>query len=366
MKRRWMLLAIALAALGCKGPNHMGKLGAGGAPPAYNLPPPVQLMHPGPGVDGPGPGVLQPPPLQPPPHRTSQVWFVGPDGMYITWDVSAPGAFDSEPLIAPGRYNFPQGAIYRLKLTNTGVNRPGVELYPTLEIGPTLPRTEAYLAHNPIPVQFTEEDFEQVLSGNFVTKVIYLPDAEYQELAVAGVEVLVSSRLDPGQDPIVEADRRGAIMAVVRMGNIDLQAPGVAVGGVDPASYNAPIGPPGYNGLPPQMGYAPQAMAPGYISGVTMPEYGMPITGTPIGIPGPPHIPLGGPAGLQSHTIYNHTPVCMPPPTPSMHMHVRQDPGLSYPQPASSVFIHEKVYPDPRAGYGPAGAQRQGGYCPPQ
>ena len=138
------------------------------------------------------------------------------------------GAFDSEPLICPGRYNFPQGAIYRLKLSNIP-GRPAVELYPTLEVGPMMPRTEAFLAHNAIPVQFTEEDFDQVLTGNFVTKVIYLPDPQYQELALAGVETLVSTRLDPGVDPIIEADRRGAILAIIRLGNKDLQVPGGAV-----------------------------------------------------------------------------------------------------------------------------------------
>ncbi len=85
------------------------------------------------------------------------------------------------------------------------------------------PRTDAYLAHSPIPVQFTEEDFDQVVSGNFVTKVIYLPDPEFQELALAGVETLVSTRLDPGVDPIAEADRRGSILAIVRIGNKNLE-----------------------------------------------------------------------------------------------------------------------------------------------
>jgi len=49
--------------------------------------------------------------------------------MKVFWDVGGHGLFDSEPLIEPGRYNFPQGAIYRLKLTNIP-GRPGVELYP--------------------------------------------------------------------------------------------------------------------------------------------------------------------------------------------------------------------------------------------
>ena len=131
--------------------------------------------------------------------------------------------FDSTPLVIPGRQDFYQGAIYRLRLTNIP-GRPGVQLYPTLEVAPVTPRTDAYLAHSPIPVQFTEEDFDQVLSGNFVTKVIYLPDPEFQELALAGVETLVSTRLDPGVDPIAEADRRGSILAIVRMGNKDLRA----------------------------------------------------------------------------------------------------------------------------------------------
>ena len=172
---------------------------------------------------------------------TSQIKFVGPEGMTVVWDVSAPGAFDSQPLVCPGRYSFPQGAIYRLKLANIP-GRPGVELYPTLEVGPMMPRTEAFLAHNTIPVQFTPEDFDQVLSGNFVTKVIYLPDPEFQELALAGVETLVSTRLDPGVDPIVEADRRGAILAIVRLGDKDLQVPNgqPQEGGVAAASYDDP------------------------------------------------------------------------------------------------------------------------------
>jgi len=194
-------LALVVAATGCLGPRRQ------------NLPPAEMLMHPGPGVDGPGPGVMTYAPQPPMVLPSSQVAFIGPEGMSVVWDVSAPGAFDSAPLVVPARYNFPQNAVYRLKLSNIP-GRPGVELYPTLEIGPAMPRIVAFLAHNAIPVQITEEDLDQVLSGNFVTKVIYLPDPEFQELALAGVETLVSTRLDPGVDPIVEADRRGAILAI--------------------------------------------------------------------------------------------------------------------------------------------------------
>ena len=57
--------------------------------------------------------------------------------------------------------------------------------------------------------------------------MIYLPDPKNQELAIAGVETIVSTRLDPGVDPVAEADRRGTIMVVLRLGNMDLEMPGV-------------------------------------------------------------------------------------------------------------------------------------------
>ncbi len=308
-----------------------------------NLPPAQALMHPGPGVDGPGPGIMMGPPGAPGPAMTSQIAFLGPDGTTFTWDVSAPGAFDSEPLIAPGRYNFPQGAIYRLKMSNIS-GRPGVELYPTLEVACVMPRTEAFLAHNAIPVQFTEEDFDQVLTGNFVTKVIYLPDPAFQELALSGVETLVSTRLEPGVDPIVEAQRRGAILAIVRLGNKDLQLPGSASqdGGVNQTSYQAPLGSGQASGAPLPMA-APAGMPNKYICGYNGPQYGMPMCGTSIGLPGPPSLPYGVPAGLQKQVIANRTHVCLPEPTHKERIVVKQTPGYSYPKAVDHVRIVERT-----------------------
>jgi hypothetical protein len=264
-----------------------------GIPVGHQLPPAQMLMEPG--VGGPGPGVLNRSmpsgPVQNASYEsvevvttpTIQVLFDQPKMMKISWDVSAVGMYDSTPLVVPGRQNFAQGGIFRLKVTEIE-GRPGMELYPTLEVGRANTRTAAYLSHAAVPVQLTQEDFDQVAAANFVTKVIYVPDPEFQELALAGVDTIVSTRLDPGVDPITEADRRGSILAIVRMGNKDLEVPGsdpaVAAGG--------------------------SVMMGGgvsdYISGVTGPNYGMPMTGTNIGLPGPPHIPLGEPdAGLQAH-----------------------------------------------------------------
>ena len=374
-----LLLVAATVALGCG-----GRL-------AHNLPPAQQLMHPGPGVGGPGPGVLSvgnqmTQPATPANYgpggspecslcqtggcdiqqvqycegggclggggqATSQISFVGEEGLQISWDVASHGMFDSAPLFVPGRQDFSQGAIYRLRLMNIP-GRPGITLYPTLEVAPVTPRTDAYLAHAPVPIQFTEEDFDQVVSGNFVTKVVYLPDPEFQELALSGVETLVSTRLDPGADPVAEADRRGSILAVLRMGSKDLGSMGAFTDGVVPAgfgteydydsSYQGPNGP--NQGMPPMgmptSGFAPNAVPPHQIAGMS-PQYGMPHTGTPIGLPGPPHIPLGGPAGLRSHVMKNRTRMNIPPPTNQVRMTVKQRPGMNYPRPVNSVHVNE-------------------------
>ena len=83
-------------------------------------------------------------------------------------------------------------------------------------------------------------------------------------------------------------------------------------------------------------------LPPAFVAGMTAPSYGMPITGTPIGLPGPAHIPLGGPAGLKKHTITNHTRTNIPGPTKHLKLHVQQAPGLRYPKPASRAYVSER------------------------
>ena len=444
------MVAIAAAMTGC------------GTTGGYNLPPASRIMEPGPGVGGPGPGVLNmgAPGVQQASYASPvvgggvagiaaggclpeggvvgggaanasevQVLFARPEAMQVMFD--AGGSYSSAPIITPGRQNFMQGGIYRLKISGIS-GREGTELYPTLEIGPPTRQTAAYLAHNAIPVQFTEEDFDQVLSGNFVTKVIYLPEPDFQELALAGVETLVSTRLDPGYDPIVEADRRGSILAVIRVGNKDMEVPGGASvtpmmsatsgpAAIVPASYSATesgiqqagfacdacdscpggsCGPnfgPGIGGgclggacgtaadyygpnSTPRGGYGPGGLPPG-LAGAG--QWGMPITGTPIGLPGPAHVPLGVPAGLKKHVMHNWTSRHIPDPVNKVKINVKQRPGLSYPQPPSRAWVTEETihaaphYSNRHFGIPPAGLQAGGaiqaagaadcpdGSCPP-
>jgi len=249
-------------------------------------------------VVGPGPGVLAPGEAgfgvnaragggmrQMP---TSQLRFVGPEEMTVHWDVFMPGSFDSEGKLCPFSQNFLQGAIYRLRLTNIPA-RPEKVYYPTIEVASTMARSQAFLAHNSIPVELTDNDFDQVDSGNFVTKVIYLPDPEFQGLAMAGVGTLVNTQLEPGADPITEADNRGSILAIIRLGNKDLSEPDVADGAMTGMLGGMSGGMPGPAGGGVYAG-APQ----NYISGVNAPEFGIPRTQTNAGVNGPVYLPSAG------------------------------------------------------------------------
>ena len=240
----------------------------------HGAPPPGGMIQPGPGDGSGGPASNRRFP-----NTKSQIYFLDPNGMQIGWQTGGAGperVYLPAQLTVPARYNFMQGYIYRLKITNIP-SRPSATLYPTLEVAPSTPATDAYLTHNPIPVQFTPEDFDQVVDGgNFVTKVIYLPDPKYQELAIAGVETLVSTRLEPGVDPIIEADKRGTILLIVRLGAIDLEMNG----GSGPAAA-APLPPGAATTVMP-----PGSLPPGVSDTIPpAPPEVAPVSPAPAGIP---------------------------------------------------------------------------------
>ena len=302
------VVLLSVLAVGCQGPMH------GGLSSPYMAP----------AVDGPGPGVvphhyqpmslsapdfappsgpmhpmLRPPALAP----TSQVNFLGVESLVIKYNDKVPGAFDSEPLICPATRDFGQNAIYRLQLSNIP-GHPGKELFPTLEIAPTAARTQAFLAHSSIPIEFTDNDFDQIFSGNYVTKVVYLPNPEYQGIAMSGVGTLVNTQLQPGVDPIVEASKRGAILAVIRMGNKDL------TNSRQQQFAGAPAYGPVPGGMYPTNG---TTMPQNVIAGVNIPPYGVPMTKTTTGVPGPPQLPVEGYYGPNHSPVLRAEPIPAPP-----------------------------------------------------
>jgi hypothetical protein len=300
------LSAVQQASFNPTGDTASGVVPAGGFPPPAGLSPPgVPAMPPTPGLGAPpaaglplpmgGPvapgavaaiGALTGPSPVPFPAQRTEVFFTSPPGMRVSWYAPSPvggAGFTADYVEAPGRYNFAQAAIYRLRLSNI----PGlgnVELYPTLEVVPANHKTSSFLAHSAVPVSFTDEDFQQVAAGNYVVKVIYLPDPQFQDLAMTGPSELVSSRLEPGVDPIAEACRRGSILLVIRLGNIDLNlahSPAMDT----PSPYPAkPVLPPG--ACPPGLGMAPGGPMPGPMGPGGMGP-GTPLAGPGGAMPGP-------------------------------------------------------------------------------
>ncbi len=204
-----------------------------------------------------GVGGMRPPMV----NGRSSIKFTGPAGMKVTWQLPD-GSFSNDKanaLTPPKEYNFLQGQVYRLRLSEILPDYAGVNFYPTLEVAPANPKTLVFLSHASVPLTFTPDDFAQAKAGNLVVKVVYLPDPANQDFSTAvGAEELVSTRLEPGADPVAEAQRRGSVLAIVRLGNIDLENP------ISPAMTAPPPGalmgpPPGAMGPPP---VAPKAEPP--------------------------------------------------------------------------------------------------------
>lgn len=292
---------MALANLGMPMGGHGGMMGG----PQGGMPGAVSAMG---ALTGGGA------PSAPIPVQRTEVRFIEPAGMKISW--FAPGSdgrpgFNSQYLESPGRYNFLQAAIYRLKLSEVP-NRPGVELYPTLEVVPSTGKTNTFLAHSSVPVSFTEEDFQQVAAGNFVVKVVYLPDPQFQDLATAGgLDEVVSSRLEPGVDPIAEAQRRGSILLIVRLGNIDLEAPNTPAMDAPPGGgMRMPVPPQGMQGGAGMGRMVPYGISgpgpmPGQQGMQRMPNMQM-MPGAPLNLPSVPSIEsnaLPSPTTLPSTSI---------------------------------------------------------------
>jgi hypothetical protein len=244
-------------------------------------------------------GAITSPALDRFPTKRTEVRFVAPTGMKVSWYAPAPNGqqgFTTQSLDVPFNYNFAQAAVYRLKLSHI-IARPGVELYPTVEVVPSNIKTDPFLAHSAVPLSFTDEDFEQITAGNYVVKVVYLPEPQYQDLVVTGPDEIVSSRLEPGVDPIAEAARRGNILLIVRVGNINLEAPNTPP--MDAPGAYGPKGGPGCSdrGMP---------QGPGMPGMPAMPQG--PGLGTPQGNMMPmPSRPSGAATQLPDTTVLQQT-----------------------------------------------------------
>jgi len=110
------------------------------------------------------------------------------------------------------------GYVYHVKIGG-GVERPGLQLYPTLEVRGTLqlpPQQRA--ADYPAPVVFSLEDLDRAAAGALITKVIYLESAERARGAATRPDLPLETELRPAEDLLAEARSLGRPVLVAHLG----------------------------------------------------------------------------------------------------------------------------------------------------
>ena len=147
-------------------------------------------------------------------------------GYYQPVEMKVPGAA-AVSLACDGRFVAPQtgpvtaallvGAVYRFRVINIP-QRPGEEVYPTIEIINRLYPPVGEELKFPVPIELTQDDLQLALDGKFITRVIYLeePRAAYARQEDPKSQYTVEA--SPRQDPLVMADRLGRPMAILRIG----------------------------------------------------------------------------------------------------------------------------------------------------
>ena len=108
------------------------------------------------------------------------------------------------------------GHVYRLRISNMP-GFPGTEVYPSVELLDRLHPPQGRENEFPIPIIISPEDVRTALSGQLVTRVIYLEQPQIaQELDPLHREIPQS--VLPSDNSLKEADRLGRPMAIIRIG----------------------------------------------------------------------------------------------------------------------------------------------------
>jgi hypothetical protein len=139
----------------------------------------------------------------------------GPEGTDVA--LAKDGMF-LDPIPAPVTTGMLVGSVYRFRVTSIPF-RPGVELYPTVEIidGIEPPRGREH--RFPIPVVLTEDDLNLALSGALVTRVIYVEDNENATPIASTPGEQTTVDVGPRDNALQTADRLGKPVAILRIGS---------------------------------------------------------------------------------------------------------------------------------------------------
>ncbi len=211
----WASLAPAV-----RGQNQPPPASPAGAQPAPAAPI-IRGPQAPPGTAVVGPGALEAAPAAAPRLEPDVqiVRFQGPPGLVVEVLAPTPEAAPTGDGGGIATVGLKRGVGYRLRLTNIPF-RPGVELYPVIEVVGHLHRPQGIdPAKYPIRVVFNQDDLDDTTDHKrLVTKVIYLEDPEQAipfRTAKDQVSVLT---LNPTEPPLRIASALGRPVAIVRMG----------------------------------------------------------------------------------------------------------------------------------------------------
>lgn len=138
----------------------------------------------------------------------------GPQGIAIA--LAQAGTF-TDPLPAPLHVGMLIAPVYRLRVTGIP-NFEGREVFPTIEVIDRLYPPAGFELRFPIPIDLTEEDLRLAAAGHYVTRVVYVEDPDQALPAPQSGTQIQWFDAGPGNDPLVEADRLGRPVAIVRLG----------------------------------------------------------------------------------------------------------------------------------------------------
>jgi uncharacterized repeat protein (TIGR01451 family) len=144
------------------------------------------------------------------------VLLTGPAGVRVTF---YQGAALPREFPLPVVVGLRPGYIYRPRLTGFP-SRPGLTLYPTLEVRGTLKLPPVLAASRfPAAVTFNELDIERLLSGSLLTRVVYLENPCKAFAEPARVDQPIEVELPPDRNLLDESRQYGRPVLVVRSGD---------------------------------------------------------------------------------------------------------------------------------------------------
>lgn len=137
-----------------------------------------------------------------------------PQGAEISLAVS--GHFD-EPAVAPVLRGLQVAQVYRFRVTNIPL-RPGLEVFPTVELIDRIYPPHGAEQNFPIPIHLTAEDLDLAAAGRYVTRVIYVENPDAAVPIATKPDQPQSLDVTAQEDPLQTADRLGRPVAILRLG----------------------------------------------------------------------------------------------------------------------------------------------------